>query len=269
MQRLHARPLSAPQLSGRLAHTPRCPGLLAAAVVLLSSLPVLAAAPGPPRAATPPLPDGDSRDDPLPRLRQMWDRRASALSAIRYVLSGEVTHAAGSVVSPGDMGPDNDPPAFRPAGFRPEATTRPVSVEWLIDFENEYFRKESHDWSFNTISRAFRPFVRIEVSGGDGLRGYWPRKENTSPQYRPNPDKEVSTSHEDRTPPPVRIATHEPYAPPRQLPTSAPTGVSGHYLNHPQHYYDRTAYPNNHAGTPIPPPHNEPQSTVDTPRLPN
>jgi len=218
MQRLHARPLSAPQLSGRLAHTPRCPGLLAAAVVLLSSLPVLAAAPGPPRAATPPLPDGDSRDDPLPRLRQMWDRRASALSAIRYVLSGEVTHAAGSVVSPADMGPDNDPPGLPPGGFPAEATTRPVSVEWLIDFENEYFRKESHDWSFNTISRAIRPFVRIEVSGGDGLRGYWPRKANTSPQYRPHPDKEVSTSHDDRTPPPVRIATHEPYAPPRRRP---------------------------------------------------
>lgn len=173
MQRLHARPLSAPQLSGCLAQTPRCPGLLAAAVVLLSSLPVLAAAPGPPRAATPPLPDGDSRDDPLPRLRQMWDRRASALSAIRYVLSGEVTHAAGSVVSPADMGPDNDPPGLPPGGFPAEATTRPVSVEWLIDFENEYFRKESHDWSFNTISRRSAPSCEskspaVTASGGTG-----------------------------------------------------------------------------------------------------
>lgn len=133
---------------------------------------------------------GADAEAELVELRRLWQERAGLARRVRYRLSGTAFHAAGSVVSAGDMGPDVEVPGMPSTGYPVEDTAYDVTIDWLIDFESGMFRKESRDQSFNMTSRAYRPFVRTEVFDGQGLKGHWPRAENTSPQYTPHRDQE-------------------------------------------------------------------------------
>jgi hypothetical protein len=132
---------------------------------------------------TPPATAADDADDLLQRIIEQWDRRAAQFRSVRYQLRGETWHAAGSSIPPDD--PDFEPGEIPETGYPVEETTTPLALDWLIDFERGMFRRHSEDVSFNVRSRAFRPFVRIEVFDGERPVGHWPREANTSPHFTP------------------------------------------------------------------------------------
>lgn len=126
----------------------------------------------------------------LSQLRELWKQRLNATSAMRYRLKGTITHASGSVVSPTEQRvAEGELPKVTP-GYPREETTTPLEIEWLIDLNAGKFKKYSKDMSFNIKRGAFRPFVRKEVYDGNRLMGHWPRDENTSEIYTPEPDRE-------------------------------------------------------------------------------
>jgi hypothetical protein len=124
-----------------------------------------------------------SRGPLFAKIRRDWERRAELLSTVRFVLSGTTHHAPGSIVRPDEL-------ETAPAGFPVEQTSTPLEIEWLLDVRGSRFCKYSKDVSFNIKKEAFRPFVRREVFDGSGLKGHWPRVENTSEIYTPEAEKE-------------------------------------------------------------------------------
>lgn len=124
-------------------------------------------------------------DDLLTKVTEAWNKRLKAVERVRYRLSGTATYLPGSLMSAGS--PDLPDKESAPKGFPPIESKFDVRVVWVLDLPGSHLRKETYEQSFYVATKAFRPFVRIDVFNGREQKGWYPREANTGAGFAPSP----------------------------------------------------------------------------------
>lgn len=126
-------------------------------------------------------------DDVVAKVKEAWQRRATAIQRVRYHMSGTAMYMPGSLTPPGHHEIPEDDPA--PLGYPEVESSFPIRLDWTLDLSENRLRRETHEKIFNNPAKQFRPLVQIQVFNGRESKSWYPRSENTSGIHAPHPEE--------------------------------------------------------------------------------